>query len=224
MTAKNRADIQTEIDTELATNGVGTITAANSRTVAETSKDSNLNLIETANQAVASKINGATISSEQVRMGMMDYADNTAGAAVSITGGGGFTALPNDGAGAGTNKTYKVTGVGELWNAGAGLFDWSALSLGDQINIRLNIIVTTTAANQVVSTKLNTAIGGTPYDIFWQSSYYKTSGVQDAIVKTSLVYMGDINTLNNGARFEVSSPNNCTVQVVGWALQHFVRN
>lgn len=59
MTAKNRADIQTEIDTELADNGVGAIAATNSRTVAETSKDSNLNLLDTANQTVVGEVDFA---------------------------------------------------------------------------------------------------------------------------------------------------------------------
>ncbi len=223
MAAKNRADTQTEINSLLPTNGTGDIGASDIRATAETAKDSNLNLLETGNQTVASTINSATLSAETVRMGMQDYADDTAGSAIAITGGGGFVALPNDGADAATNKTFKVTGVGELWNTSTNLFDWTSLSLGDQVNIRLNIKVTTTGANQIVSTKMVAAIGGSPYDIFWQSSYYKTSGLQDSIVKTSLVYMGDTNTLNNGARFEVESDGNCTVEVIGWAIQHFVR-
>ena len=225
MSAKNRADTQAEIDALLATSGTGDISAADVRTTAETSKDSNLNLLEPGDQSVASTINSATISAETARMGMQDYADaTTAGTPISITGGAGFVAVTNDGAGVGTNKAYKVTGIGELWNVAGQVFDWSDLALGDQVNIRLNVVVTTTAANQVVSTKLVAAIGGAPYDVFWQSSYYKTSGAQDPIVKTSLVYMGDANTLDNGARFEIESDGNCTVEVIGWAIQHFVRN
>jgi len=223
MAAKNRADTQTEINSLLATSGTGDISAADIRTTSETAKDSNVNVLETTAQTIASTLNGATLSAETVRMGMQDYADDTSGAAVAITGGAGFIALPNDGASSDTNKIFKVAGVGELWDTAGGTFDWSTLELGDQVNIRLNIVITTTAANQTVSVKMVAAIGGSPYDIFWDSEYYKTSGVQDPVVKTSLVYMGDTNTLNNGARFEVSSPSNATVEVVGWAIQHFVR-
>ena len=224
MAAKNRADIQTEINSLLPTSGTGDIDASDIRTVHETSKDSNINVLETSAQTIASTLNGATLTDETVRMGMQDYADDTSGAAVAITGGGGFIPLPNDGASANTNKTFKVAGVGELWDTAAGLFNWDdGLELGDQVNVRLNIIITTTAANQTVSVKMVAGIGGSPYDIFWDSEYYKTSGAQDPVVKTSLVYMGDANTLNNGARFEVSSPNNATVEVIGWAIQHFVR-
>lgn len=225
MTAKNRADTQTEISSLLPTTGTGDISATDIRTTAETAKDSNLNLLETGNQTVASTINSATISAETTRMGMQDYADaTTAGTPISITGGAGFVALTNDGAGAGTNKGTKVTGIGELWDVSGQVFNWDdGLELGDQVNIRLNIKITTTGANQIVSVKMVAAIGGSPYDIFWQSSYYKTSGAQDNLAKTSLVYMGDTNTLVNGARFEIQSDGNCTVEVIGWAIQHFVR-
>jgi hypothetical protein len=46
MTAKTRADIQTEIDTLLANNTSGDISPLDVRTVHETSKDSNLNLLD----------------------------------------------------------------------------------------------------------------------------------------------------------------------------------
>ena len=224
MAAKNRADIQTEINSLLPTSGTGDIDASDIRTVHETSKDSNINVLETTAQTIASTLNGATISDQTVRMGMQDYADDTSGAAVAVGGAGVFVPLPNDGADAATNKATKVTGVGELWDTSANLFNWDdGLELGDQVNIRLNIKVTTTGANQIVTVKMVAAIGGAPYDIDWESKYYKSSGVQANIVKTSLVYMGDTNTLNNGARFEVSSDGNCTVEVIGWAIQHFVR-
>ncbi len=48
MTAKNRADAQSEIDSLLADNSTGNISPLDTRTVHETSKDSNLNLIDTA--------------------------------------------------------------------------------------------------------------------------------------------------------------------------------
>lgn len=57
MTAKNRANIQTEIDSLLADNGTGDISPSDVRVVHETSKDSNLNLLETTAQSVASPVN-----------------------------------------------------------------------------------------------------------------------------------------------------------------------
>jgi hypothetical protein len=58
MTAKTRADIQTEIDALLANNTTGDISPTDVRTVHETSKDSNLNLIDVSgSQAVLGSVN-----------------------------------------------------------------------------------------------------------------------------------------------------------------------
>ena len=98
MAAKNRADTQTEINSLLATTGTGDISAADIRATAETAKDSNLNLLETGNQAVAGKVNSSTVSDEQARAGTSLYADSaTASTPISVSGGGGFVALTNDG-------------------------------------------------------------------------------------------------------------------------------
>jgi hypothetical protein len=58
MTAKNRADIQTEIAALLADNTAGDISPLDVRTVHETSKDSNMNLLDTAGtQTVLGSVN-----------------------------------------------------------------------------------------------------------------------------------------------------------------------
>ena len=57
MTAKNRSDIQSEIDAVLADNSTGDISPSDVRTVHETSKDSNLNLLESTTQTVAGLTN-----------------------------------------------------------------------------------------------------------------------------------------------------------------------
>jgi hypothetical protein len=70
MVAKTRADIQTEITSLLADNITGDISPADVRTVHETSKDSNLNLLDTSGtQTIAGTVNhtGALlVSSEPV--------------------------------------------------------------------------------------------------------------------------------------------------------------
>jgi len=57
MVAKNRTDIQSEIDALLADNATGDISESDVRTVHGTSKDSNLNLLETTAQTVAGLTN-----------------------------------------------------------------------------------------------------------------------------------------------------------------------
>lgn len=225
MAAKNRVDIQTEIDSLLPDNTTGDISPQDVRTVHETAKDSNLNLLETANQTVASKINNCTVSSDQARIGIMDYNDSaTAGTPIAIPGTSTFTDIPNDGLGAFTNKTYKVSGVSELWDAGTGLFDWTDLSLGDQVNIRFDATVTTTTANQNVVVQLLMAVGsGGSYGILFIDTTFKSAGTYP-LNRFNMVYMGDTTTLNNGAKFQIKSDASATIVVNGWAIQHFLRN
>jgi hypothetical protein len=224
MTAKNRADIQTEIDSLLANNTTGDISPTDVRTVHETSKDSNLNLIETANQSLASKVNGLTVTSEIVRMGMLDYNDlATATTPISVPGTSTFIDIPNDGAGPNTNKLFKVDGVTDLWNAGTGLFDWSDLTLGDQVNIRLDLEVTTSSPNQTVIVRLLVAVGGSPYNLLYAEQNFKDTGPHE-INRFSMIYMGDTNTINNGAKFQISSDATADLEVRGWAMQHLLRN
>ena len=226
MVAKNRNDTQTEINSLLNTSGAGDISATDVRTTAETAKDSNLNLLETGNQDIASTVNDATIAGETTRSGTILYADTaTASTPITVIGGAGFVAMPNDGLSPDSSDGGKVTGVGELWDAGTGLFTWTdGLVLNDICFIRLSFIPTTTAANQTVTAKLQAAIGGSPYPLFWSSTFYKTSGIQEPVVSTQFIFMGDTNTLNNGARFEVESDSNCDIEVVDWAIVHLLRN
>lgn len=69
MTAKNRTDIQSEVDSLLADNVTGDISPSDVRIVHETSKDSNLNLLESTTQIVAGLTNytgGLQVSAAKV--------------------------------------------------------------------------------------------------------------------------------------------------------------
>ena len=100
MTAKNKADIQSEINTLLADNTTGDISELDVRTTLETAKDSYINALETANQTLTSKLNSATITAETTRSGFMTYGDSaTQTTPISVTGGAAYAAIPNDGLG-----------------------------------------------------------------------------------------------------------------------------
>ncbi len=224
MTAKNKTAIQAEIDSLITTNGTFDVSASDVRKVLETAKDSNLNTQETSNQTIASKLNSATINSDQMRMGIIDYNDAaTATTPISVTGGGGYTDITNDGLGGSTNKTYRASGVSELWDVSTNLFDWSDLSLGDTVLIRLDVKVTTTSANQTVDTKLLLGVGGSPYSLMHSEKQFKTAGAHEIDKFAFMVYMGNTNTLNNGAKFQIQSDGNCTVEVRGFAIEHHLR-
>jgi hypothetical protein len=149
-------------------------------------------------------------------IGLFDYNDlATATTPISVTGGAGYVYLTNDELGAFTNKLYPPTGVTDVWDATAQKFDFDDLVLGDMIDIRIDIDVTTTGANTVFDVVLELATDGSSYDILWDTQNVKSAGTVK-VNQYNGIYMGDLNTLNNRARFKIQSDANTTVKVNGW--------
>ena len=164
----------------------------------------------------AKKIGGGVPSTNTLVIGFADYNDSaTAGTPVVIPNTSTFIDLPNDELGAFTNKAYLPPGVTDVWNASTGLFDWSELSLGDMVDIRLDIVVTTASNNQQVLISLELGTGAFSYAIPSAQLDFKSSGT-DQLNRFNGIYMGDANTLNNGGKFKVASDGNATVVVNGW--------
>ena len=151
------------------------------------------------------------------KYGFVDYNDlATATTPITITGGGGFVYLTNDELGAFTNKSYPPGGVTDVWDSSTNAFDFSELNLGSKMDYRLDVTITTTAANQEVDLQIELAIGAGVYSLSVAQRQYKTAGTYPAVV-SNFVYMGDSNTMDNPAKFKISSGNNATVIVNGWA-------
>lgn len=163
-------------------------------------------------------------TSEIVRMGVWDYNDAaTSSSAISLTPTGNDIILTNDGAGAFTNKTYKLSDVSELWDATTNRFDFTDLNLGDVVEIRIDLSVTTSTANTDTKLKINLAIGGSPYVLVIDHSSFKTAGTYQ-ITKMFSIYMGDANTRDNPASLSLSSDSgSATVVVNGWYLKALKR-
>lgn len=141
--------------------------------------------------------------------GFIDYNDlNTASNPINI--GTDYTLITNDGLGSETIRDYLPFGITDIFNTSTSLFDFQDLKLGDMINYRLNMTITTTSNSQEVWFKTQLGIGGFQYDSttkYWQ---FKTAGTYPITVD-SYFDMGNLNTLNNAARFVVKSDNNCTL-------------
>mgnify|MGYP000332746881 CR=1 FL=1 len=128
-------------------------------------------------------------------------------------------ALTNDGAGPFTNLAYKPDGFGDIWDMGVGQdFDWTELSLGDTVDLRVDIEITTTSVNQVVDIYLELGQGASPYQILFDTTLLKSVTTKQ-LVSFSSIYMGDANTLNNPAQFFVLTDANATVKVNGWYVR-----
>lgn len=124
--------------------------------------------------------------------------------------------LTNDGLGAFTNKTYLPTGVTDIWNTTTNKFDFTQLKLGDMIDIRVDLNITTASNNQTITVNMHLAEGASEYTIPFTSQYeYKTAGTRQVVTYNG-IYMGDNNTLNNPAELHLLSDKTGSVVVNGW--------
>ena len=125
--------------------------------------------------------------------------------------------LTNDELGPSTNKAYAHPDIPDVWDSTLNEFDFSNLELGDTVDIRLDIDVTTTAQNQIVDVSLFVAPGtaGEYVIPFIVEAPYKSSGTRE-VIRWNGLYMGDANTRDNPAKFMIRSPSAGSVVVNGW--------
>lgn len=163
------------------------------------------------------------VPSDNCRIGFADYNDlATQTTPINVPGTLTNVDLTNDESGPFTNKTYLPTGVTDVWDSGTNLFDWSDLKLGDMVDLRLDLEVTTTSPNQLVQIDLQLAVGGGQYSIPFVDTTFKSSGPQN-VNRYNGVYMGDSNTLNNSGKFVIRSDSTATVVVNGWYCKILIR-
>jgi hypothetical protein len=175
----------------------------------------NITLVATPGNVLVS---GVAAAQEKVS-GFIDYNDvTTASTPVSIPATNTFTKLTNDGAGGSTNKLFPPTGVTELWNVATNQFDFTQLELGDQVDIRFDVEVTTTVANQGFEIQLTLGIGGSPYTKTMFQGVRVTPGAKPTVPYFG-IYMGDTDTLNNPCEVGVKSASACSVKVIGWYIR-----
>ena len=102
-------------------------------------------------------------------------------------------------------------------------FDFTDLVLGDSVDVRVDVTVTTTSINEVVEIAWNLAVGGFSYPIPIVQRQFKSAGTYK-IVAMSSVYMGDTNTLDNPAELTIETDNTGSSAVChGWYVRVFPR-
>ena len=153
----------------------------------------------------------------QRRHGFFDYNDTaTATTPINVPSNSTFVYLTNNELGAFTNKLFPPDGVTDVYDASLNQFDFTELPLGTKVDLRLDVEITTTGANQEIEIDIELAIGGSTYDLEIVREQYKSSGTYKLTIP-SWIYMGDVNTRDNPAKFKIKSDNNATVKVNGWA-------
>lgn len=159
-----------------------------------------------------------------VSQGVYDYNDlATTSTPIPLTVAGTWYDLTNDGAGAFTNKTYALAGLTDIWNVSTNQFNWnngSLLSLGDTVDIRVDIDIITTGANKAVEVDIELGIGGSPYRLpIIPLENFKTAGTYHD-VRLMSIYLGDTNTLDFPAKIEATADGTgVSVVVNGWYVR-----
>ena len=159
-----------------------------------------------------------------VSQGVYDYNDlATTSTPIPLTVAGTWYDLTNDGAGAFTNKTYALAGLTDIWNVSTNQFEWNngtLLSLGDTVDIRVDIDIITTGSNKAVEVAIELGIGGAPYKLpVIPLENFKTAGTYHD-VRIMSIYLGDTNTLNFPAKLEAKADGTgVSVIVNGWYIR-----
>ena len=153
-------------------------------------------------------------------MGFWDYNDTaTASTPIPLTLADTEYQLTNNGLGTNTLKTYRLASITEIFNTSTNFFQFTSLQLGDVVDMRVDLEVTTTSANNVVEILMEFGIGSTPYKLTFEQRYFKNAAAHKMVVPVSF-YIGNAVTLNNPARLLVKNDTvGSTVKVNGWYVR-----
>lgn len=134
------------------------------------------------------------------------------------------TKLTNDTLGTYTNINYPPYGVSSLWDTATSRFNFSQLSIGDTIDVRVHLQVTTTTSNQTYKIGAKFGIGSaSAFDNIIFTDQAKTAGVHE-VSFVAPFYIGEANILNNPAELYINTDASATVKVDGWYIRVLRRN
>ena len=142
--------------------------------------------------------------------GFIDYNDTTGGFSISSDT---WTDLPNNGAGAFTNKNFVPTGVTELIDVSTGYLDCSELELGDNVFIRNDYTINPNTNNAQLKFRYELGSGGGLYTLEKIIGRLDSGSGQDYrfSLTPDLIYMGDTNTKDSPIKLQIYCTSNATV-------------
>ena len=132
--------------------------------------------------------------------------------------------LTNDTEGANTSTDQNPYGVSYVWDYTTNQFNFNELEVGDTIDVRIHVHITTTTSNQkvVLSSKLGI---GSPSE-FINSIYenqFKSSGLHEISVVAPF-YMGSTDITDYPAELYLTTDSSATVKVDGWYVRILRKN
>jgi len=161
----------------------------------------------------------AEIETLQTQIGFADYNDAATGVTPISVGASTWTKLTNDKLGPSTKTNALPSGITNLWNSTTNQLVLTELPLNTMVETRADLIVTTTAANQVVKFLSQLAIGDPiEFGLEVSASQFKTAGAQKMVIHCCF-YVGSEPVRINPAEFRLWSDAACTVRVNGWYIR-----
>ena len=145
--------------------------------------------------------------------GFIDYNDTTG--SISLTADT-WTDVPNNGAGAFTNTTYKPDGITDVIDTSTGYLDFSELTLGSELFIRNDFKVNPNTNNALLEVRYLLGQGAGEYPLlFWSERLDNGSGIDYQRVPLFGIYMGDLNTQGGVGKLQVKLSSNGTFTNAG---------
>lgn len=145
------------------------------------------------------------------------YEDVTTGSsAIALTLASTFYDLTNDGAGSGTNTTYRLPGFSAIWDTTNNQFEWSdaGMAVGDTVDIEIDTTVTVDSTSQEIQMNLDMAHGtGSEYSIPLTVTLLKSATGYRVIGRATIV-MKNSTDLTNPAKVSMSSDSTGDTVVV----------
>ena len=139
-------------------------------------------------------------------VGFIDYNDSTGD--IDLTPDT-WIDVPNNGAGAFTNKTYKPTTINDVLDDSTGYLDFSELTLGSQLLIRNDFTVTPNTNNSLLEVRYLLGQGAGEYALkFWSERLDSGSGIGYQRVISFPIYLGDTNTQGGVGKLQVKLSTN----------------
>ena len=127
--------------------------------------------------------------------------------------------LNNDGEGAQTNTDQAPYGVSSVYNVLDNKFDFSQLSIGDTLNLRVDLSLTTTSANQKYLVFLRVGEGSdAQYDLPITNGHIKSVSSDNRIVGNEPFSIDYQKHIDNPAVLFIVSDDDATVQVNGFFI------
>lgn len=177
--------------------------------------------------AVASGTGDVTVQNS-CRMGWSNYNDvTTIATPITLTPVATFVNLTNDGAGAQTITDFELPEVTNLWDTATNTLDLSDLTIGDTVDLRVDIDVTTTGANHEIELQLDmdTAPITANFPLLLIRENIKSASTVK-LVRFYSLFIGSAAVRDGTHRIQARSDTGATdtVTVLGWYIRAITRS